>query len=144
MAFNLDKLQAIAKPRSEESIRKEEYWKANKEWLERSKEIALSVHFYLKAQGLTQVALAEKLGVSAPYVAKIMKGTENLTLETICKLERVLGEPLVTVAKPYQVQVIPFQYVRTEFEFTKAETSAKISYETRKGMWCDSKITAVA
>lgn len=138
MAFNLEKLQAIAKPRSEESIQKEEYLKTNKEWLERSKEIALAVHYYLKTQGLTQAALAEKLGVSAPYVAKIMKGTENLTLETICKIESVLGELLVTVAKPYQVQVIPFQYVK--FEYSNAENSNKICSEVHSQTWSNTNM----
>ncbi len=138
MAFNLEKLQAIAKPRSEESIRKEEYWKANKEWLKRSKEIALAVHYYLKTQGLTQAALAEKLGVSAPYVAKIMKGTENLTLETISKIENILGNPLVTVTKPYQTQVIPFQYVK--FEYSNAENSDKIYSEVNSRTWSNTDI----
>lgn len=140
MAFDLEKLQAIAQPRSQKSIQKEEDWKENKEWLKRSKEVALSVLYYLKCQGLTQAALAERMGVSAPYVAKIMKGNENLTLETICKLEEVLGESLMTITKPYQIQIIPFQYIKTEFESADAEISKKIHCNTLSQNWYDTKI----
>ncbi|MBP3467682.1 MAG: helix-turn-helix transcriptional regulator [Paludibacteraceae bacterium] len=137
MAFNLDKLQAIAKPRSENSIKKENFWNENKEWLVRSKEIALAVRFYLEEQKLTQLALAEKMGVSAPYIAKIMKGNENLTLETICKLEKILNETLITTAKPYQIQILPIQYTKIEFQKSEAEKSKKIK-KTLSESWCAS------
>ena len=40
--------------------------------------------------GLTQKELAERMGCSQQYVSLILKGKENLTLETIAKLETAL------------------------------------------------------
>lgn len=45
----------------------------------------------LKAQMLTQRDLAEKMNVSPQQINKIVKGQENLTLETITNLELALG-----------------------------------------------------
>lgn len=41
------------------------------------------------------------ISVYVVYVGKLLKGGENLTLETICKIQKATGEVLVTVAKPY-------------------------------------------
>lgn len=69
----------------------------NREWLRRSVEIALKVLNALKEKGISQNELASSLGVSAQYVNKIVKGQENLTLETISKLERALGIELIQI-----------------------------------------------
>ena len=55
-----------------------------------------------KELGMTQRELADKMDVSPVYVGKLLKGNENLTLETICKIESVLGEKLLSVVKPYE------------------------------------------
>lgn len=59
-------------------------------WLKKSTAIAFLVLDALKSKGMTQVQLAEKLQVSPQQVNKIVKGLENLTLETISKLEIAL------------------------------------------------------
>ncbi|MBO8474463.1 MAG: helix-turn-helix transcriptional regulator, partial [Bacteroidetes bacterium] len=41
--------------------------------------------------------LADKMGVKAQYISRIVKGTENLTLETISKLEKALGKDLMSI-----------------------------------------------
>ena len=57
----------------------------------------------MKELGLTQTQLAAQMGCSQQYVSKLLKGSENLTLETIAKLEEILDlgifpapQPLVT------------------------------------------------
>ena len=52
---------------------------------------------------MSQKDLAEQMGVSPVYVGKLLKGGENLTIETICKLQRVIGEQLINVIKPYNM-----------------------------------------
>jgi transcriptional regulator with XRE-family HTH domain len=44
----------------------------------------------MEEQGLTQKSLAEKIGCSQQYVSKILKGRENLSIETLCKIETAL------------------------------------------------------
>ncbi len=75
----------------------------NEHWLDMSFEIALRVYDQIKTLSKTQKWLAEKLDVSPQYVSKIIKGKENLTLETISKLEKVLDINLITLATPTRV-----------------------------------------
>jgi transcriptional regulator with XRE-family HTH domain len=63
----------------------------NKEWQKKSAAIAIFILEGLKAQNLSQKDLAEKLNVSSQQISKILKGQENLTLETITNLEKALG-----------------------------------------------------
>ncbi len=71
--------------------------KINEAWLKKTQHIALKILLELKAKGLTQSELAVTLNVKPQYVNRIVKGLENLTLETICKIENALGIELVTI-----------------------------------------------
>ncbi|MCD7969355.1 MAG: helix-turn-helix domain-containing protein [Alistipes sp.] len=69
---------------------KAEWRKKNKEWLKKSQYVAIKVMNYLRDNDLSQKYLAERMQVSPQQISKILKGTENLTLETISNLESVL------------------------------------------------------
>lgn len=76
--------------------REEAEWRRdNKDWLRYSKRIAVLLLSYMKREHLTQSAMAERLDCTQQYVSKILKGTENLSLETLVKLEHATGERLV-------------------------------------------------
>ncbi len=64
-------------------------------WLKHSLRIALQTRTRMDELGWTQKELAEKMGCSQQYVSLILKGKENLTLETIAKLEKVLDFDLI-------------------------------------------------
>ena len=100
MAFNLKKLDQIAVPRSEIAIEQAKTRLESREWIRMSQDIALCLHYYLRQAGLTQKDLAERMGVSAAYIGKLLKGNENLTLETICKIQQVTGIKLISVLHP--------------------------------------------
>lgn len=104
MGFNVEQLKKMAKKPSEEIIKAAEYRRKNRNWLNLSGEIALAVHYYLRTEHITQQALAERMGVSPAYVAKVMKGQENLTLETISKIQEALGEKLISTICPYKAK----------------------------------------
>ncbi len=72
-----------------------EWRRNNKYWLDHSRRIALTVLNRLDETGMSQRQLAERMGCSAQNVSKLLKGQENLTLETIAKLELVLGIPIL-------------------------------------------------
>ena len=59
-------------------------------WMKYSMQIALKVRSKMRAEGITQCTLASRLGCTQQYVSLILKGKENLTLETIAKLESAL------------------------------------------------------
>ena len=56
-----------------------------------SMQIALKVRAKMNAEKITQRALAARLGCTQQYVSLILKGKENITLETIAKLESALN-----------------------------------------------------
>ena len=76
---------------------KAERRKQNKSWLRYSQFVAIRMLEQMAAEGLTQKALAERLGCSQQYVSKILKGQENLSIETISKIENALSLELLPI-----------------------------------------------
>lgn len=74
-----------------------EWRKANKQWLRKSQKIALAILNCMDIIDMNQKQLADKMDVSSQYVSKILKGSENLSLETISKIESVLNTELISV-----------------------------------------------
>lgn len=76
--------------------REEAEWKRNNwSWLRHSQKIAVKVLLQMKQEGLTQKALAERMNCTQQYVSKILKGKENMSLDTLSKLEDALGISLI-------------------------------------------------
>ena len=94
---------------------KVEWRKANKAWLRKSADIALRILDALENLEWTKAKLAEKLEVSPQQVSKYVKGEENFKLETLCRLEKVLGVELVTILQQDEevVQKGTWKYVET-------------------------------
>ncbi len=83
-------------------------WKAeaverqnNRDWTQLSFKIAVRILREIRAQkpinGMSQKKLADEMGVSPQYINKLVKGKENLSLETIAKIESVLGITLLEI-----------------------------------------------
>ena len=76
--------------------REEAEWRRdNWSWLRHSQKIAVKVLLQMKQEGLTQKALAERMDCTQQYVSKILKGKENISLDTLSKLEDALGISLI-------------------------------------------------
>lgn len=90
MAFNRQKLDAVAKARPTENVSRSMERAKNREWMRMSQDIALGIHRYLRTTNMTQKEFAERMGVSPAYVGKLLKGRENLTLETIWKIQELI------------------------------------------------------
>ena len=75
-----------------------EWRKANRDWLRKSGRIAIKVLRSLREKNMSQKNLAELMGVSPQHINKICKGQENLSLETISKLENALGIKIFEMA----------------------------------------------
>lgn len=67
-----------------------EWRMANREWLRYSQRIAMMMLDRMEELGLNQKAVAERMGCSQQYVSRVLKGTENLSIETISKIEAAL------------------------------------------------------
>ena len=56
--------------------------------------IAEEMQNLMTQQNITQAELANRLGVSAPYVNKLMKGETNFTIESLAKIAHALNTEL--------------------------------------------------
>jgi len=72
-----------------------EWRRANKAWLPYSRKIAIKTAMAMHDQQMSQRQLADSMGCSPQYVSRLLKGEENLSLETICKLENALNVPIL-------------------------------------------------
>ena len=77
---------------------KAEWRNANKSWLRYSQQIAMMMLDKMEELGLTQKSLAERMGCSQQYVSRVLKGTENLSIETISKIELALELEILELA----------------------------------------------
>ena len=59
-------------------------------WMSYSQMIAAIMTIRMERFGMTQKALAVKMNCSQQYISKVLKGRENLSLETLCKIENAL------------------------------------------------------
>lgn len=82
----------------------------NEAWLDKSAMIAIRILSEIRRQkpinGMTQKILAESMNVTPQYISKVVKGQENLTLQTIASIERVLGIDLVQIPSFTAVQQV--------------------------------------
>jgi len=123
MGKTLDKINKLASGKV--STWKEEATerKNNNDWKKRSFQIAVRVLREIRNQksqnGMTQKKLAEAMDVSPQYINKVVKGKENLTLETISKIESVLGIQLIEIPSFETSQVIPVDFSESKFALSR-------------------------
>lgn len=92
----------------------------NRARLRESQDIALKVLSKLDELNWSQRKLASELKVSPQQVSKIIKGKENLTLETVVKLQQVLDIPILASFYENKIQAFSFD------EFLKSDISQQI------------------
>ncbi|GAB2642451.1 helix-turn-helix transcriptional regulator [Emticicia sp. W12TSBA100-4] len=89
---------------------KAEMRQENKEWLDRSAKIAIKILATLRQNRLagqypcSQKELADLMDCTPPRINRIVKGGENLTLETIAQLENALKIQLIDLKQTYVVK----------------------------------------
>jgi transcriptional regulator with XRE-family HTH domain len=101
-----DKLKKYLSDQPSRWIELADKYERDKYWLNKSALIAINILRTLRSQSMTQKKLAESIGVTPQYINKVVKGFENLSLETIGKIERSLGITLVSVPSYEKVQII--------------------------------------
>ena len=94
----LEKLELVTATESsrwkERASRKADNPKA----LEKSRVIAINILNQLRKLGMSQKDLAEQLQVTPQTVNSWVKGNSNFTIETIVRIEEVLGIELIGVS----------------------------------------------
>ena len=103
MNTTIKKLEAYQSDSPSHWREEAEYRRENKSWMRYSQRIAMAILNKMEQSHLTQKALAERMGCSQQYVSKILKGRENLSIETLAKIENALS-----------IQLLSTKIVRTE------------------------------
>ena len=71
--------------------REDAQWrKDNAHWLKYARQITLHVLQAMDDQSVTQQELARRMGCSQQYISNLLKGSQNMTLETLARLESAL------------------------------------------------------
>ncbi len=96
-------------------LEKAKWRQENEDWLDISFCVALRVASTLSANKKakvypkSQAELAEAMNCSAQYVNKLLRGQENLQIETICKVQRILNIQLIEVPKAVITQTVQYK-----------------------------------
>jgi transcriptional regulator with XRE-family HTH domain len=67
----------------------------------------IRLHELMQEQGISKTELARRLGVSQPYVTRVLKGSDNLTVGTMVKLARAVGASLQISLQESEVEAQP-------------------------------------
>ena len=70
----------------------------NRSWLRYSQRIAMMMLDKMEEMNMSQKQLSELMGCSQQYVSKVLKGQENLSLETMSKIEACLGIQILPIS----------------------------------------------
>ncbi len=140
MSFNPSKLAEIAQPRSKEEIRDAKFRKENRAWLKLSQQIALAIHYYLRISGMTQRQLAQRLDVTPVYVNKLLKGGENLTLESIARIQQAIDQEIISIARPYAAFATAKPSLTPRFSDDNAVKSNKFSNQPSPDVYISASI----
>ena len=91
MGSAVDKLRKYESTTPSRWREEAEWRRANRAWLRHSQMVAIKMLDRMEEMKWTQHQVANLLGCSQQYVSRIVKGSENLSLEMLSKIEDILG-----------------------------------------------------
>lgn len=97
MNSTIERLRAHKSPTPSRWKEEAQFRVENRVWLRYSQAIAMKILDEMEAKGMTQKEFAEKAGCSQQYISRILKGKENLSLETISKIESALEATIIEI-----------------------------------------------
>jgi transcriptional regulator with XRE-family HTH domain len=146
---NKEKFKSLISNEKSNTVTRNKERIKNRARLRESQDIALKVLNKLDALGWSQRKLAEKLNVSPQQVSKILKGKENLTLETQVKLQQVLDIPILASYYEKKIQAFSFDDM-LNFDFNiptyKPQVYSGVPFfkeEFKKGLSLEPKMVVV-
>lgn len=95
MTMDVEKLRRMAKPMSESDAANATSRRQNRSWLALSTKIAISIRYALRKKEMTQADLATLLGTTSQNIAKMLSGKQNFTIQSVCRIEQLLGINLI-------------------------------------------------
>lgn len=102
-------------------------WHTHKDWQEKAFNIALRIVSHMRTNKISQVQLANTMGMKAQSLNRIIQGKENLTLETICRIEKALQISIIEVVFSNNES---FEVKSDSTKFTNMESLLTIHQDT--------------
>ena len=101
-------------------------------FVEQSFDIVDRIHEILVKQGKEQKDLARLLGKSESEISKWMTGTHNFTINTLAKIQAVLGESVIQITKEKHVEnPITIVISSSEYAMRPSNQTSRISTNLR-------------
>lgn len=101
-------------------------------FVQQSFDIVDRIHEILVKQGKEQKDLARLLGKSESEISKWMTGTHNFTINTLSKIQNVLGESVIQVTKEKHIEKSISVFIsRAEFVLRPSSQTSKVSTNLR-------------
>ncbi|UQD57097.1 helix-turn-helix transcriptional regulator [Flavobacterium sp. K5-23] len=122
-------------------LEKAKWRQENEDWLDISFSIAVKILSALKSNKKADIfprnqkELSEAMECSAQYINKLLKGKENLQIETICKIQRILKINLIEVPKVEIKNTIFYEVFNTltnKIELSHWSTQNSLSYQNNE------------
>jgi len=140
MSINKIKQKLEKATLDKEWLEKAEWRKVNQDWLDISFKIAVKIGEVLAENKKTnkfpknQAELAEAMNCSPQYISKLLKGEENLQIETIVRLGKILKVTLIQVPPAEIKRDVSFVFSQGWHKIIKTQKiSSQIkNYETRR------------
>ena len=67
-------------------------------------EISAQIADAMQGEGLSQSQLAERLGITKSYVSRLLHGTKNMTIRTLCRIANALDRSVSVQLIEFSVQ----------------------------------------
>jgi transcriptional regulator with XRE-family HTH domain len=83
----------------------------SKSFIQKNLEISEQIQSILDKKGWNQTQFAKELGKYESEVCKLLSGLHNLTLQSIAKMEAVLGEDIITTPNAASLKYRKIEYV---------------------------------
>ena len=127
---NLNRISQVDNSWQEKVIYNDE----NKEWLDFMAEIAIKILGTIRqnrSEGInpsSQKELAELMSISPQQVNKIVKGQENLTTETIFRIQKALKIQLIKIEPSPDISSL---YQMSEIKFNSTNNGGYITFTSK-------------
>lgn len=105
----------------------EEYW-AQRAILQFTEELSR----LMEQKGVSRAELAAAIGVSQPYITKVLKGNVNFTLATMTKLAMALGAVLHIQIVPMGEGQVARMPIELELDAPEVESRTEASRERKR------------
>lgn len=106
MSSNSMLLEKLSVPVSNRDMKAAENRRNGSSWLRKSRRFAVSVMHYLKEKDISNKELAERMGMPVSFVDKLLRGKENLSLETISKVEEALCTEICIIKENLKGEIV--------------------------------------